>query len=296
MNSYQFKIIPLLRQALGVFSNLRDEIVSVIDQAQATDPIYSNFAKSQLFYYGERCQSINVLLQEGKLWDCEILNRSAVECATRFLFVSVADPSERSRRLEEYWNDLHEIEALQQSGKSKPAVDAARGSPHGMLLSGATLSLEKENELRQKWPKAKRAALQQKWSFSEMVRELVTINVQGLDLRLYGSFLHGYALSSHLIHADNTAVGLVWDRNTRETEIRDAMVAAHAAGMITDQVSLLFICWRGLAYATKIESRRGDIVEAIEALSDAGEPYHEAFARTQEHLYKPEDRTWRTQE
>ena len=79
---------------------------------------------------------------------------------------------------------------------------------------------------------------------------------------------------------------LVWDRNDREPQVRDAMVAAHAARLITEQVSLLFICWRGLVYATKIESKRVDIVKALQQLNAAAEPYHEAFASTQEHLYK----------
>ena len=281
-----WEIVSLLGQGLSVYSGIRDELVSLLDKARAVEPEYVNFAQAQFYFYGERCQSINLLLQEGRLWDCEIVMRSALECATRFLFVSVAEPAERSRRIVEYWTDLHEIDVLQQSQKSKPAAQAARGGPHEKLLGGATLPPELENELRGKWSKAKRAALQQKWSFSEMVRVLTSVHHQGLDFRLYDSFLHGYSLSSHMIHADQMAVSLVWDRNHREVAEREAMVSAHSARLITEQVDLLFLCWRAFAQAAGLESKRPELVDALKKLHSAAHPYHQAFAKTQESFYK----------
>lgn len=280
------EVFPLLQQGLLVYAGIRDELLRLLKNAKERDPDYANFAQSQLYFFGERSQSINVLLQHGKLWDCEILMRSALECATRFLFVSVVDYKERRRRIGEYWVDLHEIDVLQQSLKSGPAAKAARGSRHEQLLEGVVLSPEERDRLQAKWPRAKRASLQQKWSFSEMVRELVAVHREGLDLRLYDCFLHGYSLSSHMIHADQTAVSLVWDRNNREAAERNAMIIAHAARLVTDQVDLLFLCWRAFAHATGIESRRFDLQTALQNLHEAAEPYHEVFALSQEDFYR----------
>ena len=210
----------LLRESLMVFSQLRDEIKNAISKSQPTEVRYSRFATGQMHYYGERCQSLNLLLQDWKLWDSDILMRSATECATRFIFVSISDPSERANRIEEYEVALSEIDDLQRSEKAKPAVAASTDSDTAMLLGGAVLSPEREAELRARWPKAKRAQLKQKWSFSEMVGQLSEFHDERIDLRHYKSLLHGYGLSSHLIHADQTAINMFWDRQEREPSVR----------------------------------------------------------------------------
>ena len=81
--------------------------------------------------------------------------RSALECATRFLFVSVAEGDERTLRIEEYTVLLNEIEDLQRSEKTRTAADQASDPDGAMLLGGAVLSPDRLAELRAKWPKPK---------------------------------------------------------------------------------------------------------------------------------------------
>jgi hypothetical protein len=279
-------MLELLRESLGVYSQIRDEIRLLFDEAKRRDPHYANFAIGQIHFYSERCQSVNLLLQEGKLWDCDILMRSALECATRFLFVSVAEGDERTLRIEEYTVLLNEIEDLQRSEKTRTAADQASYPDGAMLLGGAVLSPDRLAELRAKWPKPKRTALTQKWSFSEMARVLRGFHRQEIDLRLFGSFLHTYAVSSHLIHADQTAMNLIWERRERPNQERDALVAAHAARLITEPVSLLFICWRALAFAVGVSAENEKVVRGLLALQRNADVYHKAFADSQRHYYK----------
>lgn len=278
-------MLSLLSESLAAYSLLRDEVSNAISDSKAAHARYSRFASGQMHYYGERCQSLNLLLQDGKLWDADILMRAATECATRFIFVSIAEPNERVNRIDEYEFALNEIDILQRSEKAKPAVAASIDSGAAMLLGGAVLSPEREAELRARWPKPKRAQLKQKWSFSEMVKQLSEFHNDSLDLRLYRSLLHGYGLSSHLIHADQTAIDLIRDRKGREPHIRRMQEDAHFARLATGQVSLLFLCWRAITFATGFDSKNPEPVKRLLALNKHADVFHRAFAESQAHLY-----------
>jgi hypothetical protein len=147
------------------------------------------------------------------------------------------------------------------------------------------LPAEREEELRLRWPKSKRNPIKQKWSFTEIVRKLTEFSEVGLDLRAYKSLLHSYGLSSHLIHADQTAIDIVWDRANRESSVRIAQERAHYARLATTQTSMLFLCWRALVYATGIDSRNQYVVDAMMEVDKRASVLHEEFARTQDIFY-----------
>lgn len=276
----------LLNASLIVYSQLRDELRRIIDNTATVDGKYARYAGSQLYFFSERCQSLNILLQEWKLWDCDIIMRAALECATRFLFVSIAPEEERVRRIDEYTISLNEIEDLQRSERAKPAVDAAIDDDDRMLFGGVVLNSEQEAELRAKWPKTARNILRQKWSFSEIARVLSSFQDRELDLRKYKAFLHGYGISSHLIHADRTAIDVVGDRMGRDPEERRLMERAHFARLATEPTLLLFLCWRAMVYATGIDSKNNDIARSMIELNAAADRHHEEFARSQDHRYE----------
>ncbi|WOC79104.1 DUF5677 domain-containing protein [Stutzerimonas frequens] len=275
----------LIYESLDVYSQLRDELQRVIEISREKDPKYASHSGMVLHYYSERCQSLNLLLQEWRLWDSDIIMRSALECATRFLFVSIAPVEERGQRIDEYTVLLNEIEDLQRSERAKPFATRSTNEDTKMLIGGVVLSPEREAEFREKWPKSKRNALKQKWSFTEMAKVLCEFHGEGLDLRGYKSFLHGYGVSSHFIHADQTAMDLVWDRARRSPQERELLENAHFARLATEPTSLLFICWRAMVYATGVDSSNRDVVKNLVALNERADIYHKEFAASQEHLY-----------
>ena len=281
----------LVHASVAVYSQIRDQLQQVIDTSRAIDPKYAAYSAMVLHYYSGRCQSLNLLLQEWKLWDSDIIMRAALECATRFLFVSIAPQGERTQRIDEYSVFLSEIEELQTSEKAKAFVAEATEEHAKMLIGGVMLSDEDEALLRAKWPKVKRNALKQKWSFSEIVRVVSAFNHDRLDLRKYKSFLHGYGISSHLIHADQTAMDVVWDRANRNPQERAILENAHFARLATEPVSLLFLCWRAMEYASGIDSKSDNIVDSIINLNEQADVYHRAFAESQAHFYGVSQRT-----
>lgn len=281
------QMLHLVHSSVAVYSTIRDRFVESIERCRHTDPAYAQFAGAQMHYYSSRRQSVNLLLQEDKLWDCDIVMRSALECATRFLFVSIADTLERSLRIQEYTTSLNEIEDLLRSEKAKTAASNA-SSESAMLFGGAVLCPEREAELRAKWPRPKRKALKQKWSFSEMARVLEGFKEPSFDMTKYGSFLHSYGISSHLIHADQTAMNLMTDRAARDPNERGLMERAHFARLAVQQTSLFFICWRAMERALGSAKQHRSLVEALLELHEEANKYHHAFACSQMHMYERE--------
>lgn len=280
-------MLHLLHASMAVYSSIRDAFIETIEDTRAVDPMYASFAGVQMHYYSSRCQSTNILLQEWKLWDSDILMRSALECATRFLFVSVANGGERHLRIGEYAVLLNEIQDIKRSEKAKVATKNAVTADSRMLFGGAILDATKEAELREKWPRSKHKSLQQKWSFSEIARALEKINEPALNLSSYGSLLHSYGISSHLIHADQTAMDLMYDRASRDEEERVLLERAHFARLASGQTELFFLCWRAMEHATGSTKKHESIVRSLLDLCDEANKYHLEFASSQTHRYDP---------
>lgn len=287
LRCWQFEapVQQLLVQALRAYAQIRDACQRLLEASRSSDAAYGSYAARQLQFYSERCQSLNLLLQHGKLWDCDILTRPALECATRFIFVSIAEPEERARRIREYSVDLNELEELQLSEKAKASAASMPRSDNKTIIDFIVLSQEREADLRARWPKPKRTALKQKWSFTEMVRVIAACQLEELDLRGYPALLHTYGISSHLIHADQTALDVILDRSRRGPAERKALTDAHYARLCTEQVSIFFMCWRALAFALRMPEQNPDLVLEVAALNEAADAYHRTFVATQVNLY-----------
>lgn len=276
----------LLSSSVNLYSQIRNLFQGSIEACREIEPEFASFAGVQMSYYSSRCQSMNILLQEWKLWDCDILMRSALECATRFLFVCIAPSPERKSRIEEYSVHLNEVEDIQRSERARIAAKNTLDSEAAMLFGGAVLDDEDEVALRARWPKPRRKLLKQKWSFSEIVHSLEKFKQDGLDLTNYGSLLHSYGLSSHLIHADQTAMDLMYDRATRTADVRALQERAHFARLAVEQTSMFFLCWRAFEYASGRKSSTKEIAQRLILLYEEGNQYHHEFALSQQHLYK----------
>ncbi len=62
-------------------------------------------------------------------------------------------------------------------------------------------------------------------------------------------------------------------------------MAAHTARLITEQVSILFICWRALAFAVGVSARNESVARAVLDLQKQSDVYHKAFADSQRAYY-----------
>src|SRR6202011_527700 len=133
----------------------------------------------------------------------------------KILFISYAEPPERKRRIEEFWDSLPDIHRLKQSERARIALDRVHeGTSADNIFRALILDSEEEKRLRAKWPRPHRKALEQKWSFNEMIRDVEIFMGKHLNVAMATALTHNYGMSSHLIHADHTGVLLPFDRQS----------------------------------------------------------------------------------
>lgn len=279
------EVLPLLFESVSLYSKIRDAFVGVIESSRHVDLEYTAFAGSQMHFFSSRIQSLTMLLQQWRLWDADILLRSAIECATNFLYISTRTAADRSQCMRELNDDLPEVHFVERSEKARGAARHAPDPDDVLIFRGAALTPEREIELRGRWPKAKRKALKQKWAFSELVPELERVKETTLDLSAYGALRYTYALGSHFVHADRTAIALLRDRSERSSEERALMERAHFARLAVEPTALFCLCLRGMRHALCIPSDTPDLGQQVMALYDQAKKYHRDFSESQDNFY-----------
>jgi hypothetical protein len=184
---------------------------------------------------------VEVVLQltiSDKLWDAEIILRSAFETTIKFIFITTSTGEERDIKLEEYWDSLSKINSLKLSDQAKRNLRFFGDSQmHRFAYLPLILSEEKELELRQKWTKAERQKIEQKWSFTEMINQISKKN-EGTGLEMILALGHGYRMSSHVIHGDETGIGIIDERESRTPEERDKAHRGHYLRLFSDALSI----------------------------------------------------------
>lgn len=283
------EMLLLLMESVSVYSKIRDSFANLIETGKEVDEEYARFTGTQMHFFSSRIQSLTVLLQHWQLWDADILMRSAIECATRFLFISTRSAAERPQCMQELKVDLFEIHRVERSEKANSAANHAVDRDDALVFRGAALTPEEELELRARWPKAKRKSLKQKWSFSELVPALGRIKESSLDLSAYSSLQYSYALGSHFVHADTTAIALIRDRAERGQEERFLLEQAHFARLAVEPTNLLYLCLRGMAHALQVQIDVNDIGKGIVGLNNRSQRYHRDFFATQADFYASAD-------
>lgn len=182
----------------------------------------------------ERLGTVANLTVDNRIWDAEIVLRSAIETFVKYVFITTADESERKIRLDEFWNLLAEVNSLKQSEQAKKNLAHLGGlDTHNLAYSHMLLPEEIETELRTKWTKSERQKLEQKWSFTEIVNSL-SKNYRGKPMEIFIAITHGYRMSSHVTHGDETGILIIRERNSRPFEDRELAYFAHYLRLLSD--------------------------------------------------------------
>lgn len=222
-------------------------------------------AKAFIRYIDLRQHAILDLLDLNHLWDAQIVARSVLEALTKLLFIAGADLPERQERIREYWDDLAELNSLKQSEAARRMIGWSRGKrelevPYMPLVLDTSI----ENTLKKKWPKSKRQKLEQKWSYTEMTKWLSTnLNSDAPDALTPLSW--HYRMSSNLIHADESGVGIVLERESRTDEEIEQVETAHFSMLASDSVMFVLIAAWGLQKALNKEKQ--EIIKIYEKVS-----------------------------
>jgi len=181
-----------------------------------------------------RLETVSVLTTSDRLWDAEIVLRSALETFVKFIFITTVKGDERENRINEYWNLLSEVSSIKQSRQAKKNLEFfGESEVHRLAYSPLILPEELEQELRKKWKKQDRQRLEQKWSFSEIVLAISREN-KGTPLEMLVTLAFSYRMSSHVMHGDETGVLIIEERESRNQEEKDKANAGHYLRLMSD--------------------------------------------------------------
>ena len=177
-------------------------------------------------------QSSLVLLRESQEWDSDIINRSIAEGVVKFVYMLEGSDDEKLEKAKEYWEILPDYAAVKRSGRAHLFLEAVNGygNPKWRPIEDLALSDGEIETLRRGSNKKTRSLLEQKWSFSVILKEF------SKDKRL-STLVHlayNYGMNSHLIHKDADGIGMIWERDVRDPERRVAVKLGHTARAISD--------------------------------------------------------------
>jgi hypothetical protein len=251
----------------------------LIHDARDTHPELHGFSSRHFSFCIERINSILLLLQHNSLWDAEILARPLIECTVRLCYVCYAPAGLQTELIQEYDRSLYEINRLEQSERAKKtAVSDYPSDGLDDTRNPSILSEDAENHLRSLWPKSKRQALKQKWSFSEMVRQLGLWTKPHFRGELFSPFIFSYGISSHLIHADESGMGVVQNRNEKEPDEIKMVERAHLLKLLNLILTSSMLMTTGLAISVGIRVQETlDLINRLTSLQSHQDPLVDAL-------------------
>jgi len=212
-----------------------DHCQHLLDQDNSTLDSSVRFISTQLYLDCHfSSESSLILIQEGKEWDADIINRSIIEGTVKYLYMIACDDVSKKERAHEYWYILPKFSAIKRHQRAKDLLDAINGydDSNWQAIKEQLLSEEKIAEFRSGLNRNERKAIEQKWSFSEIVNEFAKSKQDGLEMLVH--LAYNYGMSSHLIHKDGDGVGMVWDRCMREPKRQMAVKLGHSSRIISD--------------------------------------------------------------
>lgn len=185
-------------------------------------------------------ESATLLCAYGQLWDAELPTRSTFEATLKFCYLLQAQDTFKERH-REYAYDLRLIALMKDHQKAcellaaLPDPEAKEWKPiRDMIIPDEQLV-----ELREKYPKQGRNALEQKWGFTGLIQSL---SASG-DPAFAGfrGLAHGYSISSHIAHADYIGTSIPMERDLRSTERKKGAHLTHLTRLLSDSCTCLFI-------------------------------------------------------
>lgn len=265
----------------------RDAIDSLF-LAHAPPMVVDTTLKRLFGYMSERSQAVSFLVSSGYAWDAEIVLRPLYEVNARIWLICLA-PNEKAREalVAEFWGDHVEIYNRKRAGRA--ATAAAIASSNGVTGDDKILCALADDQFFtfSQADKGTRKKVEQKWSFTEIVRFLEKNAPDDFDMSAIAGLLHMYGLASHLIHADAAALDLMADRKLRDPDELAILSATHLCRIFNDQAS--FWLFSALALAHRFGEKQAiddEVFEKYARIQKLAAPISEEFEQSQAAFYE----------
>lgn len=149
------------------------------------------------------------------------------------MYILSRDNIAREIALDEFWNDLAEVNELKISDHAKKHLLVFKDKSNFLAHSPLVFSEEKVEEIRAKRNSAKRKKLEQRWSFTELLTQLKNHYKGEFGEKLLG-LNHTYRIASHISHGDETGIGIINEREGRSNVERENACIEHFLRLMSD--------------------------------------------------------------
>jgi hypothetical protein len=180
-------------------------------------------------------ESAMLLCAYGQLWDAELLVRATVEGSLKFCYL-LQSRDTFSARHREFAEDLFDIALQRDHHKVAPFLagigEDQEPTPTVRPLHDRLLSAEQLDNISRRIPRKVRSSIGGRWGFTGLLSALAESG-DPLFASL-GSTAFGYAMASHIMHADPIGCLMPLERDHRSSEAATAAHLVHAARLILD--------------------------------------------------------------
>lgn len=198
----------------------------------------SIFNRNQLYLNSHlTTESIIFLLQNDKLWDAEILHRSILEWTIKYLYLCLGDIDNTSEKISDFAITIPNFNAVKRSNKVEELLKIFQDKKDIYLIPFKKMLLtnEQKEDYYKGLNKKDRKKIEDRWSFNGMLKSIVDHDVRYENII---NLSHQYSMSSHLIHMDGDAVGMIWERTQRNEEERELLVFSQKCRLLSELITL----------------------------------------------------------
>lgn len=236
MNEFQFKhgnnSMELFQKAFNSIAPLNKKESSVTE--------LNRFVLVQLFAsLYSTSESMISLVRDGKLHDAEILLRTIIEGTIKYLYMASGELEVDNKEIGEFYLILPKIQNMRNNNKMKTVIlqyQQMTGKNHPFLE--AIISEEEIARLNTEYPRKVREEIERKWSFNNILRELIEKN-EGYK-ELCGLF-YAYSLSSHYIHQDGNSLSIQFESMKTISKGEERFELAFAARLLSNVITMFLL-------------------------------------------------------
>jgi len=238
----------LIERASNLTRCLFSTLETDLKKSSGVDQNFYSVLKHLLWFRDDRATAMLLLAKNGLLWDVDIIGRAFQVALVRFLFLCYSDSKSRQTKLREFTVDLWNVHELFTTEQAKDLLDAVGTASWRNAVEPLMLPVEEVQKLRQRYSNKTREALKQKWSFTGILAEISQFAEAKYGVT-FGALMHQRTISSHFVHADETALGIMWDRVNRPSGEKEKLIDGHLVRILSDLLWFLVIARSALVYA-----------------------------------------------
>ncbi|QBE63362.1 DUF5677 domain-containing protein [Pseudoduganella lutea] len=236
-----------------------DLFTEIAESLKGDNTRLARVCADQFNFMAERSNTLIELIKINAIWDAQILARPIIESCIKVCFICYA-PGDRSSDLcAEYEETFSVINTLKQHDKASKTMESLGEGVS--CLNIFILSSDQLQELKAKVPKEVRNAIESKWGFTRMVAALDKSFKSQFQINPCAGLLHSYALSSHLIHADEMGLGTMRARSKLEGERHSLVTDSHILALLDTVAGAAMVSAVALSFASENDSHRERAIE-----------------------------------